>query len=85
MGNFTGKISNNLRMREQSVAGLLFQTKEACEGGYYNVQRLKAWLPVSSQPTNIMQRKAFRGHSTKYKCLENFALYGRSSTLEQYT
>ncbi len=24
---------------------------------------------------NIVQRNAFRGHSTKYKCLENFALY----------
>ena len=23
-----------------------------------------------------MQRNAFRGHSTKYKCLENFVLYG---------
>ncbi len=28
---------------------------------------MKAWLLVSSQPTNIMQRNAFRGHSTKYK------------------
>ncbi len=25
--------------------------------------------------TNIVQRNAFRGHSTKYECLENFALY----------
>ncbi len=30
MGNFTGII---LRMREQSVAGLLSPPKEACEGG----------------------------------------------------
>ncbi len=28
------------------------------------MQRLKAWLPVSSHPTNIVQRNAFRSHST---------------------
>ena len=40
------------------------------------MQDLKAWLPVSSHSANIVQRNAFRGHSTKYKFLENFALYG---------
>ena len=39
----------------------------------YNVQRLKSWLPVCSQPTNLMQQTAFRSHSTKYKCLKNYA------------
>ena len=30
----SGEISNNLRMREQSVGGLAsFPSKEACEGG----------------------------------------------------
>ncbi len=41
MGNFTGKISNSfahvLRMRMQSVAGLL-SLIEACEGGYARSQ-----------------------------------------------
>ncbi len=34
------------------------------------LKTLKAWLPVSSSSTNIVQRNAFRGHSTKYKCLK---------------
>ena len=37
---------------------------------------LKVWLPVSSHSANIVQRNAFRGQYTKYKCLENFVLYG---------
>ena len=28
-----------------------------------------------------MQRNAFRGHSTKHKCLENFALYGINKSI----
>ncbi len=31
-----------------------------------------------------MQRNAFRGHSTKYKCLENFALYGVEENSSPY-
>ncbi len=34
----------------------------------------KGVAPVSRYPTN-MQRNGFRGHSTKCKYLENFALY----------
>ncbi len=40
------------------------------------MQRLKAWFPVSSQPTKIIQQSVFRSHSTKFKSLEKFALYG---------
>ncbi len=29
------------------------------------------WLPVSSHFANIVQQNAFRGQSTKYKCLES--------------
>ena len=48
------------------------------------MQDLKAWLPVSSHSANIVQRNAFRGHSTKYKFLENFALYGNMQTSKNY-
>ncbi len=43
---------------------------------------LKAWLPVSSHSANIVQRNAFRGQSTKYKCLENFSLYGNYKIIQ---
>ncbi len=35
-----GKYPIILRMREQSVAGLLSPPKEACEGGYYDRSQL---------------------------------------------
>ncbi len=59
--------------------------RKLLESSAINVQRLKAGFRVSSHSTNIVQRTLFnemlleaifRGHSTKYKCLENFVLYG---------
>ena len=40
------------------------------------MQDLKEWLPVAVIPRTLCNEMAFRGQSTKYKCLENFALYG---------
>ncbi len=43
---------------------------------------LKAWFPVSSHSANIVQGNAFKGQSTKYKCLEMFVLYGIQGVIQ---
>ena len=45
---------------------------------------LKAWFPVSSHSANIVQGNAFKGQSTKYKCLENFMLYGIQGVIQDF-
>ena len=70
--DFVGQQSYSRKLSPRK----LFFARIICYYYNNNVQRLKAWLPVSSHSTNIVQRNALRGHSTKYKCFKNFVLYG---------